>query len=119
MAMRRISWTDQRINGDEALWSSAVRFWGRRGIRVMPDRGHHDEGEHDERDMTMPAVPRAALVVVEAEFVLGRLETILDRPEVSFDLDQGFDACCVGTPGGEEGHIVIGDVAADQHTSCP
>src|ERR1700677_3009500 len=64
-------------------------------------------------------VPRAALVVVEAEFVLGRLETILDRPAVSFDLDQGFDACCVGTPGGEEGHIVIGDVAADQHPSCP
>jgi hypothetical protein len=37
---------------------------------VMPDRGHHGEGEHDERDVTMPAVPRAALVVVEAEFVL-------------------------------------------------
>jgi hypothetical protein len=85
----------------------------------MPDRGHHGEGEHDERDVTMPAVPGAALVVVEAEFVLGRLETILDRPAVSFDLDQGLDACSVGTPGGEEGHIVIGDVAADQQTPCP
>src|SRR5258708_13367786 len=77
----------------------------------MPDRGHHGEGEHDERDVTMPAVPGTALVVVEAEFVLGRLETILDRPAVSFDLDQGLDARSVGTPGGEEGHIVIGDVA--------
>src|SRR6202034_1695562 len=79
----------------------------------------HGEGQHDERNVTMPAVPRAALVVVEAEFVLGRLETILDRPAVSFDLDQGLDARSVGTPGGEEGHIVIGDVAADQQTPCP
>jgi len=40
-------------------------FWGRRGVGVMPDRGHHGEGEHDERDVTMPAVPGARFIVVE------------------------------------------------------
>jgi len=54
-------WTDQRINGDEVLRSLTSSFggsfWGRRGVGVMPDRGHHGEGEHDERDVTMPAVP--------------------------------------------------------------
>ena len=52
---------------------------------MMPDGGRHGEGEHDERDVAMPAVPGAALVVVEPEFVLGRLEAILDRPAMSFD----------------------------------
>ena len=116
--MRRISWTDQRINGDGALrpltWSFGGSFLG--AAWRSRDAGSR---EHDERDVTMPAVPGTALVVVEAEFVLGRLETILDRPAVSFDLDQGLDARSVGTPGGEEGHIVIGDVAADQQTPCP
>src|SRR5450759_3591387 len=36
----------------------------------MPDDGHHGEGEHDRRDMTVPAMPGAGLVVIEAEFVL-------------------------------------------------
>jgi len=60
--MRRISWTDQRIMAMRfaALTSSfGGSFLGRRGVGVMPDRGHHGEGEHDERDVTMPAVPGA------------------------------------------------------------
>ena len=88
-------------------------------IRAVPDRGHHGEGQHDERDVAMPAVPGAGLVVIEAELVLGRLEAVLDRPAVSFDLDQGLDAGSGGAPGGEEGQIVIGDVAADQETPRP
>ena len=66
----------------------------------MPDGGHHGEGEHDERDVAMPAVPGAGLVVVEAEFVLGGLEAILDRPAMSFDRDQRLDA-------GPGGHQVV------------
>ncbi len=31
----------------------------------MADRGHHGKGEHHERDVTMPAMPRAGLVLVE------------------------------------------------------
>jgi len=31
----------------------------------MPDCCHHGEGEHDKRDMAMPAMPGAGLVMVE------------------------------------------------------
>jgi hypothetical protein len=41
------------------------------------------EGQHDERNVLMPAVPGAGLVVVEPQFVLGRLESILDGPALS------------------------------------
>ena len=85
----------------------------------MPDRGHHREGEHDERDVAMPTMPGARFIVVEPEFVLGRLKAIFDRPAMSFDLDQGFDTGSVGTPGGEERHVAVGDVAADQQTPRP
>jgi hypothetical protein len=30
----------------------------------MPDSGHHGEGEHDERDVTVPAMPRSGLMSV-------------------------------------------------------
>ena len=36
--------------------------------------------EHGEGDMSVPGVPGADLVVVEADFVLGRSETFLDGP---------------------------------------
>ena len=57
--------------------------------------------------------------MVEPEFVLGGLKAILDRPAMSFDLDQGFDTGSVRTPGGEERHVAVGDVAADQQTPRP
>ena len=85
----------------------------------MTDCGHHGEGEHDERDVAIPAMPGARFIVVEPEFVLGRLETILDRPTMSLDLDQRFDTGSDRTPSGEEGHIAVGDVAADQQTPRP
>jgi hypothetical protein len=49
----------------------------------MADHSHHGESEHDERDVTMPAMPRAGLVVVEAKLVLGSLETVLDCPAMA------------------------------------
>jgi hypothetical protein len=67
-------------------------FWGRHGcIGVNADRGHHGESEHDERDITAPSMSGARLVVIEAEFVLRRFETVFDRPMVSFDFRQSFD----------------------------
>ena len=45
----------------------------------MLDGSHHGEGEHDERDVTMPAVPGSGFVVVEPELVLGSLKAVLDR----------------------------------------
>jgi hypothetical protein len=64
-------------------------------------------------------VPGAGLVVVEAELVLGGLEAVLDGPAVAFHLDQGVDAGPGRTPGGEEGQVAIGDVAADQQATGP
>ena len=49
----------------------------------MPNGGHHGEGEHDERDVAMPAVPGAGLVVVEAQLVFCGLKAIFDRPTMS------------------------------------
>src|SRR5690606_21405371 len=89
-------------------------FWGRRGIGMMADDGHHGEGEHDQRDMAMPAMPGAGFVVIEAEFVLGGLEAVLDRPAMPFHLHQRLDGCVEWTPGREEGEITFGDIAADQ-----
>src|ERR1700688_3426318 len=85
----------------------------------MLDGGHHGEGEHDERDVTMPAVPGSGFVVVEPELVFGCLEAILDRPAMALDADQGLDRSPCRTPGGEGGEIAAGDIAPDQQASCP
>ena len=85
----------------------------------MADRGHHGEGEHDQRDMTVPTVPGAGLVVVEAEFILRRLETILNCPAVTFYGYQRFDGRCGRAPCGEKGEITIGNITPDQQTPRP
>ncbi len=85
----------------------------------MLDGSHHGEGEHDERDVTMPAVPGSGFVVVEPELVLGSLEAILDRPAMALDADQGLDRSPGRTPGGEVGEIAVGDITPDQQASCP
>lgn len=41
----------------EAVGDATHRFWGWRGVGMMADGGHHGEGEHDERDVAMPAMP--------------------------------------------------------------
>jgi hypothetical protein len=62
MAMRRISWIDQRISdGAVVFWllpgGGGWFFWHRR-IGAMSDGGHHGEGEHHQRDVTMPTMNR-------------------------------------------------------------
>ena len=85
----------------------------------MTNSGHHREGEHDERDMPVPAMPGTAFVVIKTEFVLGGFEAVLDGPAMSFNQDQLFHGRALGAPGGEEGEIAVGNVSADQKTSCP
>lgn len=85
----------------------------------MANDRHHGESEHDQRDMAMPAMPEAGLIVVEAEFVFGGLEAVLDRPAMPFDCHQRLDGCADPTPGREEGEIAVGDIAADQQPTCP
>ena len=80
----------------------------------MPDRGHHGEGEHHQGDVTVPAVPGSALVVIEPELVFRGFKAVLDRPSMAFDSDQRFNGCPRWTPSGEEGEVIIGDATTDQ-----
>src|SRR5712675_3170351 len=98
---------------------SAFRFFWRRRIGAMADHRHHGEGEHHQRNVAMPSMPRSALVVIEPELVFRSLKAVLDRPPMAFDRHQRFDGCSRWTPGAEEGEITIGDISTDQQTSRP
>ncbi len=54
--------------------------------------------------------------------VTAQLECLLDDvvtgKQETLGLDQDFDGCSERTPGGEKGHIPIGDRAPDQQTQC-
>ena len=54
---------------------------------MLADDRQHGEGQHDQRDVAVPAVPAAGLVVVQPELGLGGLERVLDRPAPPLDLD--------------------------------
>ena len=69
--------------------------------------------------MTVPAMPGTAFIVIETEFVLGGFEAFLDSPAMAFDQHQLLHGRALGTPGGEERQIAIGNVAADQETPRP
>ena len=69
--------------------------------------------------MPMPSVPGACLVMVEAEFVLGGLEAVLDRPALALHPHQRFDGRPGRAPCREEGQIAIGDIAPDQQAARP
>jgi hypothetical protein len=94
-------------------------FWGRGRIGLAANGGQHREGQHDERDMPVPAMPGAGLVVVEAQFVFRRLEAVLDGPALSFHIDQHRNWGAGGAPGGEEGQVTVKGIATDQKTPCP
>ncbi len=64
--------------------------------------------------MAMPSVPGTGFVVVEAEFVLGGLEAILDRPAMAFHGDESLDVGSGRAPGREEGEVAIADGTTDQ-----
>ena len=85
----------------------------------MADRGHHGRGQHDKRHVAVPPVPGTGLVVVEAEFILGSLKAVLDRPSAALDPDQRLDRGAGGTLGGKECQLAIGHVATDQQTAGP
>src|SRR3954454_1100385 len=86
---------------------------------MVADDRHYGEGQHDQRDMAVPAMPRTGFIVVEAEFGLGRLEGVLDRPALSFDGDQGLDRRASRAPGAEEGAGAIGEATPDQQAARP
>ena len=80
---------------------------------------HHGKGQHTERDVAVPSMPRSALVVIETELILVRFEAVLNRPAVSFNFDEFGDASPGRTPRREVGKSAVCHVAADQKTARP
>jgi len=102
-----------------ALRCRAHSFWGRRRVCVVADHCHHGEREHDQRYVAMPSMPRSGFVVVEAEFVLGRLEAVLDRPAVDFGVHERVDPGPGRAPGREERQFAVRDMSSDQQAAGP
>ena len=102
------------------LWRIIVRLlFAGEGVGLATDGGQHCKGQHDERDVPVPAVPGTGLVVVEAQLVFGRLEAVLNGPAPALDCHQGFPSGPGGAPGSEKGQVTISDSAADQQAPCP
>src|ERR1035438_10621832 len=55
-------------------------------------------GQHGQRDMPIPALPVAHLVVIQSAFAFSRLKGLLDQPALAGHSDQGFNG--VFTAGG-------------------
>src|SRR5271157_6131251 len=85
----------------------------------MADRGHHGESQHDERDVAVPSMPGAGLVMIKAKLVFCRLETVFKGPAAAFHAHELFDGRACRSPGGEEGQVLIRDGAADQKAARP
>ena len=64
-------------------WRRArLGFFGRRLVGLMLDGSHHGKCEHDERDVTMPAMPRSQIVVVKLPnsfLAVSKLSSIAQR----------------------------------------
>ena len=82
-ATRRIFCIDQPMRSGVPA-SSAMVFLGRCLVRAVADGCQHGKRQHDQRDVTMPAVLRTGFVVIKAQFGLGGLETILNGPTLAF-----------------------------------
>lgn len=74
---------------------------------AIADHSHHCECEHHEGDIATPAIPRAGLVVMEAEFVLGGLEVIFNCPTVTLYGYERLNAISGRVSGREECKIGI------------
>src|SRR5664279_4609269 len=58
----------------------------------------HSMGQHGQRDVPIPTLPVAHLVVIQSAFAFSRLKGLLDQPALSGHSDQGFNR--VFTAGG-------------------
>ena len=85
----------------------------------MADHREEGKGQHHQRDMAVPAMPAARLVVSQTAFGFCRFEGIRDGPAASFHAPQRLDRGSVRTPGGEERQALIGEMTADQQPACP
>ncbi len=118
VATRRISWIDQPMRAgphDSGGVSFVRRATGWRGAGWWSSL----QSQHHQGHMSVPAVPRAAFVVIKAKLVFGRFEAVLDRPAMSFDGDQRFDTSPGRAPCAEERAFAVSDTAPDQQTARP
>src|SRR4051794_4071841 len=102
------------ISPDRLLVVRPPCFFGCEIVGLMLDGSHHCESEHNQRDVTMPAMPGSGFVVVETELVFGCLKAVFDGPSMAFDADQSLDRRSYWTPGGEVSEIAVGDMTPDQ-----
>lgn len=101
------------------MFGLRAKFFGGRRVSFSANGGHHGEGHHDKRHVTMPAMPGSRFIMIQAELVLGGLKAVFDRPAMSFNGDQLLDGSSGGTPGGEVGKFAITDMAPDQQAARP
>src|SRR5918993_5386152 len=101
------------------LTGSPRSFWGRHAVRSVAHGGHHGKGEHDQRDVPVPAVPGAGLVVSKPKLGLGGLERVLDGPAPPFNGHEPAGRRAGRAPGREEGELAVGQAAADQKAAHP
>ena len=98
---------------------AARRFRRSRLVRVVANGRQHGKRQHDQADVAVPAVPGPALVVVEAELVLGGFEAVLNGSALAFNGNKGVDARAGWAPGGEKRACAVGDAAPDQQAARP
>ncbi len=95
-----------------------VRFAKRRTAHIGTEPGKESGRGHDQRHMTVPAVPGSGLAVVEAEIILRALETFLNRPAQTCRTRQ----FCKGGVCRRKDQIIahriwVGAAFADQHVT--
>ena len=79
------------------------------------DDGEEGQGQHGERDVSVPGGPGADLVLVQSNLTLGRLEAGFDGPPCSGNTHQRADGRVFGGEGQVIGQLVrFGDGPTDQ-----
>jgi hypothetical protein len=96
-----------RVNGAPPAQSTRpgreqAPFFGRSPI---PNRRQPGLSHHGQSDMSMPAMPVANLVLVQAGLAFGRFETLFDSGPRRCDLGQPFQAHLQGRIGQEVGDV--------------
>ena len=114
IATRRISCIDQGT----CKLGDGRRFWGR-AVRQLTHPRQHGKGQHHQRDMPVPAVPRPALIVGQSEFCLGGLERVFNRPAPPLNGHQLLDRRARRAPRRKIGQAPVRQAAPHQKTTRP
>ena len=116
LTVRRTSWIDQQIR----YWSSSfsVSFGGVGRIGAVWMTAIMAKARM-QRDVMIPATPRAGCIMIEAEFALGSLEAFLNRPAIAVNGNERLDACSGCEPDREDCDFTIANIAPNEETTGP